>query len=404
VSERAEPGPSPYHGELSARLTDADHRFRSLGAPAAFVAGVVALAGVVTATVVARATGTSGTPYVPPGDWRPTWWVGVIVSFTAYAVAVAFLSLAPSASRRKAFALAVAIQAIPLTTPMILSTDSVAYTQMAESPHPYAEGQSVYGPLWTAYSRVVAHLGDPAYVHRLVACASVLAITAMVSRLSHRKALAVAFVGWNPLIAFQFSSAGHNDAVMTALAIGGLTLGAAGRADAAGAAWIGSFFVKFTTAPIYLLWTIERRAKGLAIGIAGAVAGAAAILGLSYWLFGWSWIDAFSNLHHVERQPGSFFWAWIRSATGISYAHERTVSYVAEIAAFAVFAYQAWRSKLRLGLAAGVLTLAAPHINAWYLILPVALAAADDEDRWGKLLAVVLCGVMFWDVLTGLPA
>jgi hypothetical protein len=183
-----------------------------------------------------------------------------------------------------------------------------------------------------------------------------------------------------------------------------MTLAASGRAEAGGAAWIASVFVKFTTAPIYLLWAIERRRQGLTIGVAGAAVAAAAILGLSYGLYGWSWIDAFSNLHHVERQPGSFFWAWIRGATGISYAHERIVSYVAEIAAFAFFAYQAWRSKLRLGLAAGVLTLAAPHINAWYLILPVALAAADDEDRWGKVLAVAICGVMLVDVLTGLPA
>jgi hypothetical protein len=379
-------------------------RLRSLGAPAAFVAGAVALAGVVIATIVARKTGTSGTPYIPQGDWRPTWWVGILVSFSAYAVAVLLLSLAPAAGRGKAFALAVAIQAIPLATPMILSADTRAYTQMAESPHPYGEGQSVYGPLWTAISRVVADIGHPIFVHRLLACACVLAITAMVSRLSQRKALATAFVGWNPLIAFHFSSAGHNDAVMTALAVGGITLAAANRAELGGAAWIASFFIKFTTAPIYVLWAIERRRRGLAIGVVGAVAAAVAILGLSYALYGWSWLDAFSNLHHVERQPGSFFWAWIREATGVSYAHERTVSYAAEIAAFAFFAFQAWRKKLHLGLAAGVLTLAAPHINAWYLILPVALAAADDEDRWGKVLAVVLCGVMFMDVLTGLPA
>jgi hypothetical protein len=360
--------------------------------------------GVVTATIVARATGTYGTPYIPSGDWRPTWWVGVIVAFTAYAGAVLILSLAPSAGRGKAFALAVAIQAVPLTTPMILSADTRAYTQMAESPHPYGEGQSVYGPLWTAISRVIAYMGHPIFVHRLIACGCVLAITAMASRLTQRKALAIAFVGWNPLIAFHFSSAGHNDAVMTALAVGGITLAASGRAEAGGAAWIASFFIKFTTAPIYLLWAIERWRRGLAIGIAGAAAAAVAILGLSYGLYGWSWIDAFSNLHHVERQPGSFFWAWIREATGISYAHERSVSYVAEIAAFAFFGFQAWRKKLHLGLAAGVLTLVAPHINAWYLILPVALAAADDEDRWGKLLAVVLCGVMFVDVLSGLPA
>jgi hypothetical protein len=406
VSERAETGPPPsYRGTHSARPGAGHDRFSSLGAPAAFVAGLVALVGVVAATLVARATGTFGTPYIPRGDWRPTWWVAIIVAFTAYAVAVLFLSLASTASRRAAFALAVAIQAIPLTTPMILSGDTVAYTQMADSPHPYGqEARSVYGPLWTAISRVIGDIGHPVFVHRLLACASVLAITAMVGRLSQRKALATAFVGWNPLLAFHFSSAGHNDAVMTALAVGGITLALSGRVELGGAAWIASFFIKFTTGPIYLLWALERWRRGLAIGIAGALAAAVAILGLSYGLYGWSWLDVFSNLHYVERQPASWFWAWIREATGISYAHERSVSYVVEIVAFAFFAVQAWRKKLHLGLAAGVLTLAAPHINAWYLILPVALAAADDGDRWGKVLAVVLCGIMFMDVLSGLPA
>jgi hypothetical protein len=403
VSERAADGPSPsYHGSFSLRLSE---RLGSLGAPAAFGAGLVALVGVVTATIVARATGTYGTPYIPSGDWRPTWWVGIIVAFTAYALAVLVLSLVPSSGRGKAFALAVAIQAVPLAGPMILSADAVVYSQMAKSPHPYGEqSRSVYGPLWTAISRVVADIPHSVLVHRLVACACVLAITAMVSGLARRKVLATAFVGWNPLLAFHFSSAGHNDAVMTALAVGGMTLAVANRAELGGAAWIASFFIKFTTGPIYVLWALERWRRGLAIGIAGAVAAAVAILGLSYGLYGWSWLDVFSNLHYVERQPASFFWAWIREATGISYAHERKVSYVVEIAAFAFFAFQAWRKRLHLGLAAGVLTLAAPHINAWYLILPVALAAADDEDRWGKLLAVVVCGAMFMDVLSGLPA
>jgi hypothetical protein len=385
-------------------LTEVSYRLRLIGAPAAFAAGLVVLAGVVAATLVVRANGPGGAPYFPRGDWRPTWWVGVIVSFTAYAVAVLLLSLAPSTGRWKAFALAVAIQAVPLATPLFLAADADAYTYMAESPQPYGVGQrSVYGPLWTAFSRVVAHISHPAFVYRLVAFGSILAITGMVSRLAHRKTLATAFVGWNPMIAFHFSSAGHNDAVMTAFAVAGLTFAAAGRTESAGAAWIVSFFVKFTTAPIFLLWAIERRRRGLGIGIAGAVAAATAILALSYWLFGWSWLDAFSNLHYVERQPASFFLAWIRSITGISYAHERTVSYLVEILAFAFFARQAWRSRLHLGLAAGVLTLVAPHINAWYLILCVALAAADDEDRWGKVLAVTLCGVMFMDVLVPLP-
>lgn len=275
---------------------------------------------------------------------------------------------------------------------------------IARSSDPYGSGQSVYGPLWTAFSRVVVYVGEPVFTFRLVAFASVIAITGMVSKLSQRKTLATAFVGWNPFIAFHFSNAGHNDALMTALAVGGLTLAAAGRTESAGAAWIASFFVKWTTAPLFLLWAIDRRRRGVGIGIAGAMAATLSIFALSYWLFGWDWLDAFSNLNYTQRQPASFFLAWIRDATGISYPHERRLSLIAEIIAFALFAVQAWRSKVHLGLAAGVLTLIAPHINGWYLILCVSLAATDDDDHWGKILAVSLCGVMFIDFLTGLPA
>jgi hypothetical protein len=372
------------------------------GRAAAFTAGTVALAGVAAATLAARATGSEATPVIPPGDWRPTWWAGVIVSFVAYTIAVVLLARGGSTSVRGAFALAVAIQTVPLVTPLMFSSDARAYTAIARSSDPYGSGQSVYGPLWTALSRLVVHASDPEFVFRLIAFASVLAITATVPRLATRKTLAIAFVGWNPVVAFHFSSSGHNDAAMTALAIAAMALAAAGRTEPAGVAWIASFFVKWTTGPVFLLWAIERRRRGLRIGVAGAVAATVATLVVSYWLFGWTWLHAFSNLHRVERQPGSFFLAWIRS-TGISYAHERQLSYMAEVAAFAFFAFRAWHRRLHLGLAAGVLMLVAPHINAWYLILPLSLAAADDDDRWGKVLALVLTGVMFTDVLSALP-
>lgn len=375
----------------------------SLGTRAAFGAGLVSLAGVVAATAAARHAGPVGTPVVPPGGWRPLWWVGVIVSFAAYAVAVLLLAVSPTGGRRNAFVLACAIQAVPLATPLLLSTDANAYAFFAGLSDPYARGQSVYGPLWTAFSRVAVWIGHPATVFRLVAFASVLAITAMVSRLSRRTTLAAAFVGWNPMVAFHFSSAGHNDAVMTAFVVGGMTLAAVGRAELAGAAWVTSLFVKWTTAPLFLLWAIDRRRRGRPIGIAGAVAVALASLATAYWLFAAHWLDAFSNLQLVDRHPSSFFLAWIRSLTGISYGHERKLSFVATVVAFLFFARQAWRSRLHLGLAAGVLLLLAPHINAWYLILPLALAAADDEDRWGKVLALTLSGIILTDVLTPIP-
>ena len=233
---------------------------------------------------------------------------------------------------------------------------------------PIRPGGERLWPLWTGLSRVVVHAGNPEFVFRLLAFSSVLAITLMASTLTiRRKALAIAFVGWNPVLAFHFSSGGHNDALMTALVIGALALAAAGHAEAAGAAWITSFFVKWTSGSIFLLWALDRRKRGDRIGVIGAFAAVLAILAVSYSLFGWSWLDAFTSLRWVERQPGSFFLAWIRN-TGISYPHERQLANTAEVVVFAAFAIQALRSRLHLGLAAGTLALVAAKINAWYLI------------------------------------
>jgi hypothetical protein len=378
-------------------------RLANRGLDIAFAAGALCLAGVVAATLAARATTATGTPVLSPGDWRPTWWTGIILSLAAYMLAVSALALAPSARRKTAIGLAVLIQAVPLATHLFLSTDALSYAYYAKSSDPYAPGGSVYGPVWTAISRVVAQSGHTEFLFRLLAFGSVIAITLMVSSLAERKTLAIAFVGWNPLIAFHFSSAGHNDAVMTALVIGALTLAAGGRVQWAGASWVASVFVKWTSAPIYLLWAIDRRRHGSRAGALGAVASLAVIVAVSYWLFGWTWLHAFSNLRQTERQSSSFFLGWIRDATGIGYPREHELSNAALVVALAAFAVQAWRSHVHLGLAAATLALIAPKINPWYLILAVSLAAADDDDRWGKVLSVVLTAIMFTDVLVGLP-
>jgi hypothetical protein len=322
----------------------------------------------------------------------------VIGAFSAYVLGTVLLGGTKHVA--KVFVVAVLIQVAPLVTTLELSNDASSYERYGSSAHPYGGHLgSVYGPLWTALSRVLDWTGRPIIEFRLLACASVLGITVLVSRLASRRAQAAALVGWNPLFAFHFGGGGHNDALMALLAVGGVALGTAERTNLAGAAWVTSFFVKASTGPLYVLWAVERRRTGRAAGVVGAACAAGLILLLSYGLFGWSWLDAFSTMRTVEKQPASFFWGWIRDL-GISYRREISVSEVLWLAAVGWFGVQAWRAKLRLGLAAGTLTLLAPRLEPWYLILPVALAAADDRDRWGKVLGVVLCGIVLTDVLT----
>jgi hypothetical protein len=366
------------------------------GAFDVLVAGGLCLAAMVLATAALKKAGVAGTPIVPQGAWRPVLWVGVLGGFVTYVGTVVLFARARLESRRVAFAIAVAIQGLPLTTRLILAGDANFYVGYGHSPHPYQS--SPYGSLWIAISRLVVHTHDPIFVLRLIAFGSVLTITALVSTLSDRKTLAVVLVGWNPLFAFHFAGGGHLDAFMTLLAVGAVCLSAAGLIQAAGAAWVASVFVKLTAAPIYVLWAIGSWRRSRA-GLLGALASALALSALSTWLFGWSWLDVVPNTRKVQDQQASFLWGWIKNL-GISWHDELWISGTLWAIAFVVFAALAHRGRCRLGLAAGVLALVAPHIEAWYLILPLALAAGDDDDRAGKILAIVLSGILLTDVLT----
>jgi hypothetical protein len=341
----------------------------------AVVGGLACLAGLVATAGAARAIGhPSGSPLIAPGDWRPTWWVGIIVAFVGWVAAVTLLARS-SINERAALSLAVLIQITPLATPVLLSGDVFGYVSYGHAHDPYHDFghlSDAYGPLWTALCRVAVHLGGSTYLFRVLALCSVLATTVMASRLAARKTLAIAFLGWNPLVAIHFSGAGH----------------------------IGSVFVKWVTAPLYVLWAIDARRRRHSIGLAGALVACLAILGLSYGLFGSNWLHAFSLLSWQEHQFFSFGMVpWLRDL-GLRTGTAITISNVAELAAFAAFAFQAWRHRVRLGFAAGTLMILSPKFQPSYLIWCIALAAVDDEDRWGKLLAVVMTGVLLSDALS----
>ena len=71
-----------------------------------------------------------------------------------------------------------------------------------------------------------------------------------------------------------------------------------------------------------------------------------------------------------------------------------------QLAAFALFAREAWHRRLHLGLAAGVLAMLSARLNPWYAIWGIALAAADDDDRWGRVLAVGMTALLLSDSIS----
>jgi hypothetical protein len=368
--------------------------------PVTLAVGTACLTGIVAVTAAAGATGPLSTPYMPPGAWRPVLWVGMITSFAAYALGVV-VATRRGGSSRNAVAVAVLIQATPLAGPLFASTDARGYDHYGRA-NPYSNwhSASVYGPLWSALSKGIDHIGETTFLFRLLATGSVLALVAMAYRLAARKALAVVFLGWNPLVALHFAGGGHNDAFMMALAVSGIALAASGRPQLGGAAWATSMFVKWVTAPLYLLWALEQRRRGKAMGLAAGIAAGLAIVALAYPLYGWTWRDAFTAYSGVNRIPASFgMLGWLRDL-GLSTDHALSVSQALELITLGLFALQAWRTRLRLGLAAGVLTVLVPRVEAWYLLWCIALVSLDDRDRWGRCLAVILTGVLLSDILT----
>jgi len=386
--------------EVTARETPSDARtLRRVG----LGAGVVCLVGVAAATAAARALGhPSGSPLTAPGDWEQAWWGGIVAAFAGYAVAVACFARV-SGNARSALVLAVLIQATPLAAPMLLSGDIYAYQKYGASSDPYGafgDDSDVYGPVWTGVMRVAHVLGGSQYLFRVLALCSVLATVLIVVRLTVRKALAVAFLGWNPLVAIHFSGAGKPDAFMMVFAVGAIAFARAGKADVASALWIVSVFVKWVTAPLYVLWAIDSHRRSRAIGLVGAVGATVAMLAFAYAQYGWTWLHAFYLLSLQSRQRSSFgMFSWLEDL-GFGRHAAIAIGDMAWLAAFAVLAWQAWRRQLHLGLAAAVLLLFSPRFGASYLLWAIALAATDDDDRWGKALVIAMTGVLLSDAFT----
>src|SRR5205814_1503297 len=102
-----------------------------------------------------------------------------------------------------------------------------------------------------------------AYGYRLLAAASMIAVTLLVAALAPHMPLAVVLVGWNPLLALHFAGGGHNDALMIALVLGGLLLARSHPwlGGAVGAAGLALKWILLVFTPLELL----RRPRRLAL-------------------------------------------------------------------------------------------------------------------------------------------
>jgi len=349
-------------------------------------------------------------------------------AFFAYLVGLALLWTGAPARVGAVLAVAAAIQLAPLAAPVLLSTDVYSYWdygRLAAIHHanPYEdtpigfandpafkrmgaqwrETTSVYGPAFTLASEGHAKVvGDSAaaaaWAYKALAALAMLAITWLAVRVAARPTFTAAFVGWNPLLAVHFAGGGHNDAWMMALVFAALALAATGRRHLAGAAWALSIAVKWVALVFLPLRALEARRKGRRVGHAGFAAAAAVIVSVATWRYGLSWLDAFGPVGRNLREGSKYSIPGRLESIGLP--HGAAVGVLVGLfgLAYLWLLREAWRGRARLGLAAGLLLVAAPWLVPWYLVWTVPFAAVE-EDGTAQVLALALTAYLLRDAV-----
>jgi hypothetical protein len=320
--------------------------------------------------------------------------------------------------------LAVAIQLAPLCAPLLLSTDAWtywAYGRVATIHHanPYVTPPSaypddpaythmgvawrskttVYGPAFTLVSEPIARaVGNSAnaaaWTYKTLAALAALGATALAGVLAGRRALAMAFVGWNPILAVHLAGGGHNDAWVGAMMLAALALSARKRLQAAGALWVLATAVKWVPLFFVALHTLAAPSaarRRLAAGL--ATAGAVAVV-IASWRYGVHWANALAPLTDNARLETSYALPHRLQGLGLP----RSAAIGAALAVLAVglvwAVREAHRGRARLALTACLLLATTPYLAVWYLGWAVPLAGAEEDDRVARALTLVLCAYL----------
>ncbi len=412
-------------------------------------AGLIAVGGLLVTTLLI-ALGAAHTNVLLPQSVRPLpgWlagpfggsgfslgWGGAMavltVMFVAYAVAA---NAADRLSARTVLMTIAAMNAIVLLAPPLLSTDVFSYQfygRMAElyGANPYLAGPhafsldslfpyigakwvntpTVYGPLFTALSYVLAPLSIAAsiFAYKAIAAVSSLALVALVWHSARRRGIdpvkAVALVGLNPLVVVYGVGGGHNDLLMMVVLMAGVYLVLLQRERAGAAMMVAASAIKLT-AGVLLAFAIAsgggRRARDHRRDVLlGAAAALVLFVGLAFLWFGTGPLHLFATVKKVQSEgdwhsvPG-FLGAELGSTVG------HITGILLGVAFVGLCAWLLWRvwdgrtdwidagAWTALGLLATASSLL-PWYVAW--LLPLA-ALALDRRLWR--LAIVTTGLV----------
>jgi hypothetical protein len=385
------------------------------------------VAGLATACLVGAASllaWQDGSPLVPrdggTADQGTAWpfLVLLVGAFVTYLTGLALLRRAP-VRVKAALVVAALVQLVPLAAPLLLSTDAWTYwdygwiaaegggnpyvdppSAFPESPAaPYLgadwrDTTTVYGPVFTGLSEPVARVAGSssdaaAWLYKSLAAAGMLAACLAVASVATRKALAVAFVGWNPVLAVHAAGGGHNDALVAGLAALAVALALRRRHDLSGAVWVVAVLVKWVPLVFLALASLAARARSRPLGWRGLAGAAVTLCAIATWLYGLDWLRAAEPLAGNAARETSYAVPSRLESLGVPHGVALGLAIAALVLGLAWLARDALDGRARLGLAACLVLVTTPYLAVWYLAWAVALAA-PDEERASRLAALAL--------------
>jgi hypothetical protein len=218
-------------------------------------------------------------------------------------------------------------------------------------------------------------------VYRVLAACGMIGLAAVASVAAARRAFALAFVGWNPLLALQFAGGGHNDVWLALFLVGALALAARGRSLLSGASWAVAAGVKWVPLVLLPLSLLASRQTALRIALGFVVAAAVICVG-SFAVFGTAWLGAvlpLTHRHSAYALPSRLGQAGL----------PRSLALLPFLVAVPWLVRSARRGRPRFALATLLMLCASPWLLPWYAAWVVPLAAVEEDAlAWSLALAL----------------
>ena len=346
----------------------------------------------------------------------PLLYAALWVALVLYAVVV---WRAGELSRRTIAAAIVALHALFLLAPPLLSQDVFSYIAYARlgaehglDPYTHApldipgdgvfafagskSAVSVYGPLFTLPTYALAPLGVAGayWVLKVVAVLASLGVVALVWRSAERlgrdpRAPAV-LVGLSPLVLAHVVSAAHNEALVMLLVMAGVYAFVAARPLAAGAWSTAAAGIKASAALVVPYLALGSRPR-TGRAIAGAVLAGLGLLAIGLIGFGTNVFEAFGLLSSNQGRSSKLSLPYVTSdLLGVSRDAVRAVFALAFAGVAAWTLWRTWRGAdpIRMaGWGTFAILLCSAWLVPWYLLwlLPLTALAGDRRLTWATL-------------------